>query len=128
MGIALIASGSTFFGQLQRTWWVVVLGILAIILGIISLISPIIGVEILVYIIAICSFIGGVTDLYLGIMGRNGAVNRALVIISGILGIILGVVFHLLPLFSAGVIVQVAGIFLIAFGIVAFIEALMLKQ
>ncbi|MDO5844642.1 MAG: DUF308 domain-containing protein [Methanocorpusculum sp.] len=128
MGIALIASGSTFFGQIKRTWWVVVLGIIAVIIGIVALIWPVIGIEILVYIIAISSFISGVTDLYLGIMGKNGAVNRVLIIISGLLGIALGVVFLLMPLFSAGVIVQVAGIFLLAFGIVAFIEALMLKQ
>jgi uncharacterized membrane protein HdeD (DUF308 family) len=61
-------------------------------------------------------------------MGKSGQINRALVAVSGVLGIILGVIFLLKPLLSAILLVEVGGIFFFAFGIVAIIEAIGVKS
>jgi len=127
IGIALLTSGTTFFGEVKRTWWVIVLGILAILLGIMMIIFPGMMLVYTMYFIAAAALVGGVTDLALAIMGKSGQINRVLVAISGILGIALGIIFMLKPLLSALTLAQVGGIFFFAFGLVAIIEAFGLK-
>jgi len=128
VGITLLSAGSTFFGQPTCTWWVFLLGILVIIFGILTLIFPAIMLVYAMYVLAAAALIGGLTDLALALMGKSGQVNRGLVAVSGILGIILGVLFLINPVISAFTIVQIAGIFFFAFGIIAIIEAFMSKS
>lgn len=124
LGIAVATSGSTFFGEARRTWVSIVLGILIVVLGIVALLFPAMFTLYLMYFVAAAALIGGITDLWLAIMGKNGGVNRGLVAVNGVLGVVLGVLFLLQPLLSAFTVVQVAGIFLAASGIVAIIEAI----
>ena len=128
LGIQLLTSGSTFLGEYKRTWWVILLGILAIIFGIVAFIFPAMMTVYIVFLIAITSLISGFTDLALAISDKCGMANRALVAISGILGIILGILFIISPFVGAFVIVQVTGIFLLAFGILAIAEGYMAKK
>ena len=62
LGIQLLTSGSTFLGEYKRTWWVILLGILAIIIGIFAFVFPAVMTLYIVYLIAITSFISGFTD------------------------------------------------------------------
>lgn len=128
LGIQLLTSGSTFLGEYKRTWWVILLGILAIIFGIVAFVFPAMMTLHIVYMIAITSLISGFTDLALAISDKCGVANRALVAISGILGVILGILFIISPFVGAYVIVQVTGIFLLAFGILAIAEGFMVKK
>ncbi|MDE2518650.1 MAG: DUF308 domain-containing protein [Methanocorpusculum sp.] len=128
LGIQLLTSGSTFLGEYKRTWWVILLGILAIIFGIVAFIFPAMMTVYIVFLIAITSLISGFTDLALAISDKCGLANRALVAISGILGVILGILFIISPFVGAFVIVQVTGIFLLAFGILAIAEGYMAKK
>ena len=122
LGIQLLTSGSTFLGEYKRTWWVILLGILAIIIGIFAFVFPAMMTLYIVYLIAITSFISGFTALALAISDKCGLANRALVAVSGVLGIILGILFIIPPFVGAFGIVQVTGFFLLAFGILAFAE------
>lgn len=128
LGIQLLTSGSTFLGEYKRTWWVILLGILAIIFGIVAFVFPTMMTLYIVYMIAITSLISGFTDLALAISDKCGQANRALVAISGVLGVILGILFIISPIVGAYVIVQVTGIFLLAFGILAIAEGFMAKK
>jgi len=128
LGIQLLTSGSTFLGEYKRTWWVILLGILAIIFGIVAFVFPAMMTLYIVYLIAITSLISGFTDLALAISDKCGLANRALVAVSGVLGIILGILFIISPFVGAFVIVQVTGIFLLAFGILAIAEGFMVKK
>ena len=128
LGIQLLTSGSTFLGEYKRTWWVILLGILAIIIGIFAFVFPAMMTLYIVYLIAITSFISGFTDLALAISDKCGLANRALVAVSGVLGIILGILFIISPFVGAFVIVQVTGIFLLAFGILAIAEGFLAKK
>ena len=40
LGIQLLTSGSTFLGEYKRTWWVILLGLLAIIIVIFAFVFP----------------------------------------------------------------------------------------
>lgn len=128
LGIQLLTSGSTFLGEYKRTWWVILLGILAIIIGILAFVFPAVMTLYIVYLIALTSLISGFTDLALAISDKCGMANRALVAISGVLGVILGILFILSPFVGAFVIVQVTGIFLLAFGLLAIAEGFMAKK
>ena len=128
VGVTLLTSGTTFFGEGKRTWWVILLGILVIIFGFMTLVLPGIMLVYAMYVLAAAALIGGVTDLALALMGKTSNINRVLVAISGVLGIILGVLFLLNPVVMAFTIVQVAGIFFLVFGIIAIIEAFMAKS
>lgn len=128
LGVQLVTSGSTFLGEYKRTWWVIILGVLAIILGLLTFIFPGIMLVYVMYIIAFTIFISGITDLGLAIMNKCGEINRILIAITGILGIILGVMFLLTPVAAAYTLVQVTGIFLFVFGILAVIEAFMVRK
>ena len=128
LGIQLLTSGSTFLGEYKRTWWVILLGILAIIFGIVAFVFPAMMTLYIVYLIAITSFISGFTDLALAISDKCGLANCALVTLSGVLGVILGILFIISPFVGAYVIVQVTGIFLLAFGILAIAEGFMVKK
>lgn len=128
LGIQLLTSGTTFLDEYKRTWWVILLGILAIIFGIVAFVFPAVMTLYIMYLIAITSLISGFTDLALAISDKCGMANRVLVAISGILGVILGILFILYPFMEAWVIVQVTGIFLLAFGILAIAEGFMAKK
>ncbi len=128
LGIALLTTGATFFGQPKRTWWVVVLGILVILFGVLTLIFPVIMLVYAMYVLAAAALIGGLTDLAFAFMGKSAQVSRGLLALSGILGIILGVLFLINPVISAFTIIQLAGIFFLAFGIIAIIEAFMSRS
>ena len=54
--------------------------------------------------------------------------NRVLSGITGVLGILLGILFLAQPLISAFTILDVSGMFLVAFGIVAIIEAFVARS
>ena len=128
VGITLLTAGTTFLGEVKRTWWVVVLGILVILFGVLTLIFPGIMLVYAMYVLAAAALIGGVTDLAVALMGNSAQFNRGLLAVSGILGIILGVLFLINPVITASTIIEIAGIFFFAFGIVAIIEAFMAKS
>lgn len=128
IGITLLASGKTFFGDVKRTWWVVVLGIVVIIIGFLFLFFPGIMLVYAMYVLAAAALIGGLTDVALALMGKSSQVNRALIAISGILAIILGALFLINPIVGAFTIYHVTGIFFFAFGIIAIIEAFIARS
>lgn len=128
LGIQLLTSGSTFLGECKHTWWVIILGILAILLGICAFIMPGVMLIYIVYLIAITIFISGFTDLGIAIMNKTGGANRVLIAITGILGIILGVIFIAMPFLAAVTLAQITGIFLLIFGIFAIAEGFMAKN
>ncbi|MDU9376390.1 hypothetical protein McpSp1_10040 [Methanocorpusculaceae archaeon Sp1] len=128
LGIQLLTSGSTFLGEYKRTWWVILLGILAIIAGILAFVFPAMMTLYIVYLIAITVLISGFTDIAIAIANKTGEANRILVAISGVLGVILGILFIFMPFTGAIVLVQVTAIFLLVFGILAIVEGFMAKK
>lgn len=127
-GISIITAGPAFFGGEKRTWWMVVLGILVIIAGILGIIYPAMFTIYLVYLAAIAAFISGITDLGIAFSQEIGTANKVLAGITGVLGILLGILFIVNPVLSAFTILDISGMFLVAFGIVAIIEAFVARS
>ncbi|MCQ2511133.1 MAG: DUF308 domain-containing protein, partial [Lachnospiraceae bacterium] len=110
----------------------VVLGILVIILGIVALFNTAAFEAFLVYFLAASALISGLFNVVSGCMNA-GTANRALTIVAGILGIILGILifvaaFNLTPWITAIYIVYAAAIFMLIFGIISIIQAIMMKS
>jgi uncharacterized membrane protein HdeD (DUF308 family) len=128
LGIQMLTSGSTLLGEYRKTWWVIILGVLMIILGILAFIFPVIMLVYIMYLIAFTTLISGFTDLALAVMNKCGETNRVLIAITGILGVLLGILFLWNPFESAFVLAQVTGIFLLAFGLIAAVEAFTVRK
>lgn len=128
LGISILTTGPAFFGSEKHTWWMIVLGILVIIGGILGILFPVMFTVYLVYLAAISALISGVTDLVIAFTKKIETANRVLSGITGVLGILLGILFLAQPLISAFTILDVSGMFLAAFGIVAIIEAFVARS
>lgn len=128
LGISILTAGPAFFGREKRTWWMIVLGILIIIGGVLGIFFPMMFTMYLVYLAAFSALVSGAVDLVIAFTKKIGTANRVLSGISGVLGILLGILFLAQPLISAFTILDVSGMFLIAFGIVAVIEAFVVRS
>ena len=129
LGIAMLCGGTSLGGAGVAS---VVLGILVIILGIVALFNTAAFEAFLVYFLAASALIGGIFNVVSGCMNA-GTANRALTIVAGILGIILGILifvaaFNLTPWITAIYIVYAAAIFMLIFGILSIIQAIMIKS
>ena len=129
LGIAMLCGGTSLGGAGVAS---VVLGILVIILGIVALFNTAAFEAFLVYFLAASALISGLFNVVSGCMNA-GTANRALTIVAGILGIILGILifvaaFNLTPWITASIIVYAAAIFMLIFGILSIIQAIMLKS
>ena len=124
----LLTSGSPFLGEYKRTWWVILLGILAIIIGIFAFVFPAVMTLYIVHLLAITPFISGFSALALALCANCGPANRALVAVYARPVILLGLLLTISPFVGAFVIVQVTGIFLLAFGILAIAEGFLAKK
>ncbi len=104
------------------------LGVIGILLGILAISVP------FIYVIAIGIFIGGFLVVFGGmefVMGLSVDVDpwiRALEVISGLVGIVAGILFILLPILSVEVGAFFLGIFLVIFGILRVIHAQRMKR
>lgn len=127
LGIAVLCGGATF-GKAGIAS--AVLGILIIIFGIVALFNTAAFEAFLVYFLGASALISGIFNL---VSGFTADANRPLSVVSGILGIILGIgifvaAFNLTPWITAMIIVYAAAIFMLIFGIISIIQAIMLKN
>ena len=129
VGITMLCGGTSLGGAGVAS---VVLGILVIILGIVALFNTAAFEAFLVYFLGASALVSGIFNIISGIM-NPGAANRALTIVSGILGILFGALvfvaaFNLTPWITAALIVYAAAIFMLVFGILSIIQAIMIKS
>lgn len=83
-------------GEISRSWWLLLIrGLAAIVFGILALIWPGITLLVLVIFFGAYALISGLFELFAGF--RHGTRSRAWLIISGIIGILAGIVAFLWP-------------------------------
>ncbi|MFC5824341.1 HdeD family acid-resistance protein [Nonomuraea insulae] len=83
-------------GEISRSWWLLLIrGLAAIVFGILALIWPGITLLVLVIFFGVYALISGLFELFAGF--RHGERPRAWLIISGIIGILAGIVAFLWP-------------------------------
>lgn len=129
MSLLGIAKGLSHEEKTIPGWALVLFGIFGIIIGIAALLLPGITILILVVWIAIWAFLTGISEIAHAVemKGEPGS-KRAVLAISGILALILGVFLIFFPGIGAVVLIWVIGIYAIVFGILGIVYGLTLKK
>lgn len=102
-------------------------GVLGILLGIFALLTPLIIAMTITMFIAAWALITGVSDLGLAVSNKT-APHRALLVLSGIIGILFAIILVLTPVLGAYAIVIVLGIYALVFGITSIFLGLSMGQ
>src|SRR5215216_4375870 len=112
---------------LSRNWWATVLrGLLAFGVGILAWTRPEIFWASLVLIFAVYAIVDGLFAIVAAIKGETR--DRALHLLEGVLGIVVGVIIFLYPDQAGSAIVLVIGLWAAATGIVEIVSAIRLRQ
>ena len=113
----------------NKQWWAVLIaGIANVVIGVISLSNPSITGTALVYLIAARALINGVLEIVAAIQLRHFIEGEWMMIVSGILSILFGVVLFASPNQGALALLWVIGIFAIVIGIWLIIFAFRLRS
>ena len=115
--------------ELARWWWTFVLrGILAIAFGVLAFFAPGLGIAVLVGLFAAWALIDGATNLVAGIRSRGRDRSWWLAILEGIVGIADGVIALLFPVYAAGALVLIIGVWAIITGLLEIVAAIRLRE
>lgn len=108
--------------ELTWGWWLAVLmGVLSVLAGIIVLAKPSNSLATLAVIFGIFVLVDGIIELVAALSG--GSPNRGLLAVIGVLSVIAGVLLIRHPLGGVRAVALVLGIWLMASGVVRFIDA-----
>lgn len=113
--------------QIARTWWLILIrGICAIIFGILALIWPGITVYVLVIFFGAYAIVSGIFSLF-SAFGHNVS-SRAWLIISGIIGILAGIVAFAWPGITALALLYVIAFWAIFTGVAEVVAGIALRK
>jgi len=99
-------------------WLLVTTGVLGILLGIFALLTPLIIAMTITMFIAAWALITGVSELGLAFYNKT-APHRALLALSGIIGILFAIILVLTPLLGVYALVIMLGIYILVFGLIS---------
>ena len=126
-GIFALVAGIGMRRQLSRWWLVVLEGVAGIILGVLTFRSPDITALILLTFIAAWSILTGIFEIATALRIRTMIANEWLIILSGIVSIIFGVLLLAQPGAGAIAIVWLLGAYALLFGMLTLMFALRLR-
>lgn len=113
--------------QIARTWWLVLIrGIVAIIFGILALAWPGITIYVLVIFFGAYAIVSGIFSLFAAF--GHGVQSRAWLIISGILGILFGIVTFAWPGITTLALLYVIAFWAIFTGVAEIIAGVQLRK
>jgi uncharacterized membrane protein HdeD (DUF308 family) len=107
--------------------WVMLEGITEIAVGIVTLVWPNITTFVLLYLIAACAIISGLFRVLAAIRLRKELASAGWLVLSGVLSMVVGVVFALHPTSGALALVWLMGVFAILCGIPLLVLAFRLR-
>jgi uncharacterized membrane protein HdeD (DUF308 family) len=105
----------------QSRWPLIIFGILGLIAGLILLWNPVLGGLTLTYVIAIWAIIGGILTIISALRLREEIDNEWWLVISGVLGVIFGILVFQNVLAGFLAIATVFGVFAILMGILSVV-------
>jgi uncharacterized membrane protein HdeD (DUF308 family) len=118
-GVFIAVSGIA--GRQESRGWAIAVGVLAVIMGIVVLAWPAATSLAVLYIIAFWAIITGVADIAGAFMKGHTGGQRVWLLIVGLLGIVVGVVFLVNPGSGILALLWLAGIYLVALGLLRII-------
>ncbi|HVP20892.1 MAG TPA: HdeD family acid-resistance protein [Anaerolineaceae bacterium] len=99
-------------------WWVVLLeGLAGILVGILAFTKTVVTAEALLFVIAFWAIFTGIMEIIAAIYFRREIDNEWLLILSGILSVILGVLLVVYPMAGSLAVIWVVGFYAIFFGV-----------
>ena len=108
--------------KVARHWWVVLLeGLAGILVGIIALVYPLATAGAVLFLIAFWAVFTGVMEIAAAIYLRQVIDNEWLLILTGILSIILGILLVAFPLAGGVALVFMIGFYAVFFGVMMII-------
>ncbi|HEX6386790.1 MAG TPA: HdeD family acid-resistance protein, partial [Anaerolineae bacterium] len=126
-GIFAVIGGIQSHGRNERWWALLLEGIAGIILGVLTFIWPQVTGLILLYFIAAWAIITGIFEIVAAIQLRRAITGEWLMILSGILSIVFGVLLVIFPGAGALGLTWLIGAYAIIFGILFIILAFRLR-
>lgn len=127
-GILSVIAGITSYGEHERWWAELLEGILDIIIGLVTFFWPNITALALLYLIAAWAIVTGILEIVAAIRLRRVITGEWLLILSGIISIVFGVLLVLFPGAGALSLLWLIGSFAIAFGVLLIILAFRLRS
>lgn len=127
-GILAIAAAISGRGPSQARWWLVLSGVLGILLGLVAFVFPAAVALVLLFLIAAWSIVTGVMEVVAAIQLRKEIEHEWLLIVSGVLSVLFGLVLMALPVAGALAIVWLIAAYAIVSGIVYVTWALRLRS
>ncbi|MFA6492754.1 MAG: HdeD family acid-resistance protein [Patescibacteria group bacterium] len=113
----------------HRKWWLLLLeGIIGIVVAITVFSWPVLTAVVFVYLIAIWAILTGILEFFVGLAAPWEAIGKWLVIFTGILSIILGVIMLSMPLISIVLLIWLVGIYALVAGLMLVIFSFQLKS
>ena len=113
----IFAIVAAFQGEHRDRWWHVAEGVLGIAVGIIAWVYPGLTAVTLLYFFAAWAIVTGVVEVIAGIRLRRQITNEWLLILTGVLSVIVGILFFLSPIEALVTVARVIGIYAIILGV-----------
>ncbi len=122
-GVAMLVAG--IMGRTESRGWSVAVGVLAVVFGIVVFAWPGATSLAILYVFAAWALISGLADIAHAFMSGLSSGKRVWLVIIGLLGIAVGVVFFVHPVSGIVALLWVAGIYLIVLGVLRIIAGFM---
>jgi uncharacterized membrane protein HdeD (DUF308 family) len=127
----VVALGTAFFGRRGAAadrGWLVVEGIAGIAAGIVTFVWPGVTALVLLWLIAAWAFVTGIFEIVAAVRLRREIRGEWLLILSGALSVLFGLVLVIWPATGALAVIYLIGIYAIVFGVVLLALAFRLRQ
>lgn len=122
-GVALLVAG--LMGRTESRGWSVAVGVLAVIFGIVVFAWPGATSLAILYVFAAWALISGIADIAHAFAGGLSGGRRVWLVVIGLLGIAIGIVFFVHPVSGIIALLWLAGIYLIVLGVLRIIAGFM---
>jgi uncharacterized membrane protein HdeD (DUF308 family) len=119
-GVALALAG--LIGHAEGRGWAIFTGILGVIVGVIAIAWPGMTALALIYIIAAWAIVTGISDIIAAFASGLSGGKRVWLIILGLLGIVVGIIFFVHPAGGALAMLWLIGIYLVVYGILRIVD------
>ena len=118
-GVVLLVAG--LMGRTESRAWSVAVGVLAVIFGIVVFAWPGATSLAILYVFAAWALISGIADIAHAFAGGLSGGRRVWLVVIGLLGIAIGIVFFVHPVSGIIALLWLAGIYLIVLGVLRII-------
>lgn len=114
---------------LARNWWVVALrGVIAILFGVLTILNPAISLAALILLFGAYALVDGVFGIIAAITGRRNEPRWAALLVSGILGVLIGVAALLVPNVTALALLYFIAAWAVVHGVFEIVAAIQLRK